>query len=648
MTFFAKHFGNFNVQQHAAFGLLVCFSAFLETLKEAALPTDLVKFKRANVEKKVNGYKNGMVLLEDEGSGTPKKWIKSAGVLKYVFAHSSQVAFCSALAEEIDSLISQQKTSSSEHDKPKKESLSFGTILDLYRFVANLTFREEDIESFFNRLFQADQTSVQTLYQIHKDFFNDQEWQKVVYFEYHFALSCGSEPKKTAEDELNARTGYLRILCKAIELKDEICSLNKKAIEVRNMRKESDVAKMQPQMTGAYVHLYKSLDRQVQMEAEKYSLPVGDIVAIPSALPNHISLCCYLTGTTTIHLSEIYSILSTHLLHKHGLGLEKLLVLARGTFKTYYRKELKGYARFTLHDDICSQKVKLADVYEKESVDDSEEQDQVCEFPAKCECCFPVSMPRALSISSFDLLREWVMDVPLPIQLLLESSISLKSFKDSSDKSKFLQPKLTKLYLAYDTMLNNLNHKYTGLLQQANTLELIMHSKCLNTVFKVASNSGIAMSLSSATRYLENNSADDLLYYNTYLKGQPLTYKCQGVQVNKDVCLRDCILILMIDNLVRLKFRDDPNPGENRSKQMNTLPITIQGIAQDSDEVASWHLETCDGSADCYCRKSTQLTSEDFVPLMVTLLPDEEVASKRFSQLCTWGYPGLWKRLIEG
>ena len=49
--------------------------------------------------------------------------------------------------------------------------------------------------------------------------------------------------------------------------------------------------------------------------------------------------------------------------------------------------------------------------------------------------------------------------------------------------------------------------------------------------------------------------------------------------------LRECILTLMLDNLVSTKYHNDPNPGESRSFQMCALPITIKGILDDSLEI---------------------------------------------------------------
>ena len=197
-----------------------------------------------------------------------------------------------------------------------------------------------------------------------------------------------------------------------------------------------------------------------------------------------MSICLEITGTSSSSLDDIYSILSALLMNKHNLGLDTVFAISSGTFKCYFRKELKGYACFILHDDIVNRKVKPVGTHTQETTVDYEmhpEDDKNAK--SKCESCYPSSLQKPLQLNNFMLLHKWVMDVPHIIQLLLESSISFRYFKETTDKQTFLQTKRMKLYLIYEPMLNNLNYKYTGVLQQAKTLELIMHSNCLTPVF---------------------------------------------------------------------------------------------------------------------------------------------------------------------
>ncbi|VDI78876.1 Hypothetical predicted protein [Mytilus galloprovincialis] len=94
-----------------------------------------------------------------------------------------------------------------------------------------------------------------------------------------------------------------------------------------------------------------------------------------------------------------------------------------------------------------------------------------------------------------------------------------------------------------------------------------------------------------------------------------------------------------MDNLVRLKYHNDPNPGESRSMQICTLPITVKGMPKDALIVESWHDEqVCDGTDSCVCKEDEQLTKEDLEDLVLILSPVEVEVKNRFQQLMTWGY----------
>ncbi|ESP02015.1 hypothetical protein LOTGIDRAFT_157148 [Lottia gigantea] len=78
---------------------------------------------------------------------------------------------------------------------------------------------------------------------------------------------------------------------------------------------------------------------------------------------------------------------------------------------------------------------------------------------------------------------------------------------------------------------------------------------------------------------------NDQLYYQTFIKEYSMTYSSICGELTKPVSLRDCYMILMLDNLVLLKYHNDPEPGEHRSKQMCMLPITLQDISRTSVKI---------------------------------------------------------------
>jgi hypothetical protein len=96
-----------------------------------------------------------------------------------------------------------------------------------------------------------------------------------------------------------------------------------------------------------------------------------------------------------------------------------------------------------------------------------------------------------------------------------------------------------------------------------------------------------------------------------------------------------------------LKFRNDPDPGEARSKQICTLPITIQGLPKDCAEVSMWHDDSmCDGTSTCECKRKTPVTKA-LVPVITQLDVAEADALQRFNQLCVWGRVAMMREIRQ-
>ncbi|CAC5365991.1 unnamed protein product [Mytilus coruscus] len=133
-------------------------------------------------------------------------------------------------------------------------------------------------------------------------------------------------------------------------------------------------------------------------------------------------------------------------------------------------------------------------------------------------------------------------------------------------------------------MLNTFNRTYIGILQQANTDELAMHFKSVNSVFSITNSTGISTSLIRAERKIKERIVNDLCYYNTYLKRYPLRYETREGELENLVSLQECHLILMMDNLLRLITYSDPNPGENRTEQLDLELDDLDMIQHDTIE----------------------------------------------------------------
>ncbi|KAH3777828.1 hypothetical protein DPMN_179276 [Dreissena polymorpha] len=103
----------------------------------------------------------------------------------------------------------------------------------------------------------------------------------------------------------------------------------------------------------------------------------------------------------------------------------------------------------------------------------------------------------------------------------------------------------------------------------------------------------------------------------------------------------------MLDNLVRLRFTTDPNPGENRSNQINTLPITFLGLPIDSAITEKWHSSVCDGTPSCPCKKEENLNASDFKRVLLEPQNREQKLYTDFFRLMTWSNTRPWNKLTD-
>ena len=182
----------------------------------------------------------------------------------------------------------------------------------------------------------------------------------------------------------------------------------------------------------------------------------------------------------------------------------------------------------------------------------------------------------------------------------------------------------------------------------ANSSELLMGYKSLETVFTITSNAGATTSLSLAELLLKKKVIEDDLYWAAYLKPYVLGYESDAGHALKLVRMRDCHLILLLDNLVRLQHKEDPGRGENRSKQFALLPVTTQGLPLDCSVIASWHdARICDGSEKCLCKRSKQLTKDDIPPALLQLSLEEKGQKLKYEKMCTFGFMQILDLLLK-
>ena len=227
-----------------------------------------------------------------------------------------------------------------------------------------------------------------------------------------------------------------------------------------------------------------------------------------------------------------------------------------------YTDKYEKPTRFEFRDDILLKKINSGIIHVLNS-DDEDVLDEV-DTITNCQVCYGDVIAKPLNMKSFDTVTEWTLNVPILSQLFLESFINRKSVRRSENLDQFILSKLKKLYGHYDSLLNLLNKNYIGLLQDINSQELAMNYHSINTVFSVTSASGATLSLNEAEQRMKEKANSDYCYYNTYLKKREVIYETVSGVKKEQINIRNCILVLMMDNLVRLKYHKDPDMRTRR------------------------------------------------------------------------------------
>jgi hypothetical protein len=264
----------------------------------------------------------------------------------------------------------------------------------------------------------------------------------------------------------------------------------------------------------------------------------------------------YVEVEEVIHFPDYVLLITSYILNKHEEKCAEVVFLSKGTLNMYTDKYEKP-TRFEFRDDLLLKKINngIINVLNSDDEDVLDEVDTI----TNCQVCYDDVIAKPLNMKSVDTVTECTLNVPILSQLFLESFINRKSVRRSENLDQFILSKLKKLYGHYDSHLNLLNKNYIGLLQDINSQELAMNYHSINTVFSVTSASGATLSLNEAEQRMKEKANSDYCYYNTYLKKREVIYETVSGVKKEQINIRNCILVLMMDNLVRLKYHKDPD-----------------------------------------------------------------------------------------
>lgn len=620
---FAKLFHIFKDETLSSEDQFIFLEDFLAVLKK----TDKT-LRNFNLKRSLQRYEGGIRVLGE------KDVVPVSSVLQYCFQQLSSSEGCSKIAKQVEKELLSDKT---------EDNLCYvSSSLELYKLISKTKFHDASI--LFNNV-KIDESKIITLIIDHKCDFSIEDWRKICWFESHFAKSLDNIfHELDYEEVLRLKYSKFQLLLNFKECCQNWLSVSRQQIKDKTNRYDTAEKLNQVEIVASKRHIPSVIDNEVKSQIQVYSQKsIQHAVCFDvgkSASSNKIQLVIGFLEQFDDKTEDLCKNIFFTIKRKHSVLIEKIFFLDETTLQNFITEG--SVSRFHLRDAIENITLDgIIHVWNGESLCDETETSDESEV---CETCFSVSLVKPLSIDNFDIIQEWYLEIPTETQLLLETFMNRDSLRRSKNPEKLFQQKLEKLYAVYDVLLNVYNRNFTGIFTQANTSELLIDYKAIKSVFDVTSSSGVTTSLSAAESKLKTKANDDVLYFNTYLKQHPLHYKTIANGSGTKINIRQCHVILMLDNLVRWRGVANPTPGV-KSNQMCTLPITLQGLPLDSAITEEWHLPECDGSFQCVCKKEVQLRATDIKDLLLEPQHNEEKVYNQFFRLMTWGNTQLWNSI---
>ncbi len=589
--------------------------------------------KKHNVLRDLKKYQHDSVHEEQNDLITP------LSALRYIFSHMDNLEIYHTWGKSILALICMENNA----DKEQK------TCFTLYQTLINEPINHIHQEILILKNMFDEHPA--TLCDEFESLFTKTQWQQICWFEYHFQKSSWFQPQQTLIQQTEAKWEFFEML-KSVDVAGQFMLQDaQRCIQSRDLRKKNAAQQSDIILFGLLQHSATVMEAWIFDMIEKiYPGIYNSVLIVNHSCHNEQNLVdIYVEASAEIIPgNDLAHYIKSMIYENHKLATSNVIIFHPNTFRKVCGDG--DISRFKIRNTIM---MKQLDEYILQQTICAIEGPVLSVDPIKtpyCPKCFVLDLPKPLSLSQFEILNEWLIDVPASLQVLLTNFICHTSVarydENLSDKEIFITSKLEKLYIVLDILLHIRNKKYSGVLQQAMSEELLLYHGSITQVFSVTSRAGITLSRSAAEHVLQHEAGADKTHYTTFMKHHPLDYATVTGEIRKYATIKKCHLILMLDNLVRLTFKCDPVPGENRVGQRCLLPITIQGLPRDAQEVSSWHDQTiCDETPKCTCKQNVTLLPDDLNGKLLTLLPDEESAWKKFSRLSVWGCPDIWKQI---
>ena len=386
-------------------------------------------------------------------------YIKDESVLRYIFSHSHNVMVCGQLAKQITLLLhsNDQEWNAGRIELYNcliKSSLFSGTNKAVIKLLDGA---EVPLDHFSHDIIA------------YKNLFNKDDWEKICIFENNVVICHPNFNNKSPNEQDRIRWIFYEKCLTAKRLGDDLSLHYNAVLQHRKSRHHSTEINEGVQIFCDVPHLPTKIDTDIIAHVNEALGFEVKAVSVDS-FGSKNAVIVFLEVPQPAYWQIITSSITKVLEEKHSVQCEKCVYLANGTLFNYLRRDSE-VARFILYDDFIDGQLQLSTIKQCNAYNEGNY------FPEQiiCQECFPSNLPAPLSMSNFDLIKEWTFDVPLPVQLLLLSFVNKSSLTKSSQDDTFIRKKIQRLYLTFDTLLNTFNRNHTGLMQVANTDELLMH-----------------------------------------------------------------------------------------------------------------------------------------------------------------------------
>ena len=434
---------------------LVYLNDFHKLMKENVIPSDKLKFRTDNFMIEFRRHKTGIYDLNHGRAVTV------TSVMRYIFRHFDDFVMCHNLGLDIENIICKAEKAGSVR-----------TVSELYKEISKQ-------QLFINQLDQQLQDipiDCENIPSIHLDYRNEFEegWQRICVFENYFSKFYNKD--LPFEQTLKEKWSVFETIKSLKETSKKIPLTTKKVIRNRTERKESYketrrieiLAGMRHHPTVIEKHLFERID-------SLYVTAVDRIVCIDtheSQSNNSLMVCVSLDSTNDVDFNGIASVI-IHVLQQHHTVNTSYIHFLPSYKLNHYLRSTNSIDRFSLRDDLINRTNEMNIVF---SVQPTSGDGYINDIKSDiCVTCFSSSLPKPLDISTFDVLQEWYLDVPLDIQIVFQTFLNSDSMRRSGDKRAFVKRKLDHLYRSYDALLKTFNSQYFGVHKQANMDEPSMH-----------------------------------------------------------------------------------------------------------------------------------------------------------------------------